>query len=197
MCYYQNIHTTPHYALLNVDGEERESHFCRLSRPRRTGRDADGHGVGLLCRDHRCCRVRREVVRRCELAKSGGEEEVVCGENDDDSTTTTTFGEDVFVPPENMGEEKGKVGEGEGEGEGVEEREEQGKKQRRGLYWLGYLVEVVCFLYGGSPARDGRSEPASKTDKERRRDRRKARRAYLKALAAKRYQDRIDREVHH
>ncbi|KAI1078975.1 hypothetical protein F5B20DRAFT_590974 [Whalleya microplaca] len=76
MCYVQNIHTSEHHNLLNLDAAERERHACDRRRPR--------DSFGGECTLHACCRVHSEIVIRCSRAEP-------CGELD-------AIEEEVFVP---------------------------------------------------------------------------------------------------
>ncbi|KAI8629817.1 hypothetical protein F5Y19DRAFT_432090 [Xylariaceae sp. FL1651] len=57
MCYYQNIHTTYHHGLLNIDAPQREQHRCGHRYP---DYKAD------KCPMHTCCQLTREVIISCQ-----------------------------------------------------------------------------------------------------------------------------------
>ncbi|KAI1193141.1 hypothetical protein F5X97DRAFT_328876 [Nemania serpens] len=116
MCYYQNIHSTPHFALLNFDARERECHLCGLAYPDPSSGSAPGSGPGDnpgdKCFAHSCCQVRRLVViRSCKVGGARLEDDELCPQ---------AFIEDVFVPvtEEVTEEEQEKL-----EGKGKEGRE--------------------------------------------------------------------------
>ncbi|KAI1182682.1 hypothetical protein F5B17DRAFT_419461 [Nemania serpens] len=102
MCFYQNVHSTPHFALLNFDARERESHICGLAYADFSSGSGSGSGVGKgagdLCLEHSCCRVRRLVV--VQSCKVGGPR------LEDDELCPRAYVEDVFVPVLKDGEDE-------------------------------------------------------------------------------------------
>ncbi|KAI3322792.1 hypothetical protein HD806DRAFT_523089 [Xylariaceae sp. AK1471] len=103
MCYYQNIHTAHHHALLSIDAAQRERHCCEHKYP---DYKAD------KCPLHACCRLTREVIISCKdadveegkgsscLIRGGGyaaETGAVMG-IEGDEVCDNAFVEDVFVP---------------------------------------------------------------------------------------------------